>query len=267
MRAYGSIFKIRFINTLQYRTAAFAGVATQICFGLMYVFLFTAFYRQGNVPSDFTHLQMVSYLWLQQMFFAYFFPLDPNKNIVGQIEQGNICYELVRPMKLYNNWSVTLFAEKIAKTLLRFGPVLLFAILMPTGIGIELPASVGAFFLSLFNLVVSGMLIVAMNMVCYCMLFKTMSSLGIFSIYTTIASLLGGSMIPIPMMPVWAQKVLNFLPFRYTSDLTFRTYVGSIDITSALIQTAIQLAWLVFFVILGKLLMKRCLKKVEVQGG
>ena len=74
-------------------------------------------------------------------------------------------------------------------------------------------------------------------------------------------------MIPIPMMPVWAQKVLNFLPFRYTSDLTFRTYVGSIDITSALIQTAIQLAWLVFFVILGKLLMKRCLKKVEVQGG
>ena len=201
------------------------------------------------------------------MFFVYFFPLDSNKNMIAQIEQGNICYELVRPMKLYNNWSVTLFAEKVAKTVLRFLPVLVFAILMPTGYGIELPSSVGAFFLATFNLVVSGMLIVSMNMVCYCLLFKTMSSLGIFSIYSTIASLLGGSMIPIPIMPQWAQNILNFLPFRYTSDLTFRTYVGSIDIQSALIQTLIQIAWLVFFVILGKLLMKRCLKKVEVQGG
>jgi len=267
MRAYNSIFKIRFINTLQYRTAAFAGVATQICFGLMYVFLYTAFYNQGNAPSDLSQIQMVSYLWLQQMFFAYFFPLDQNKSMISQIEQGNICYELVRPMKLYNNWSVTLFAEKLAKTLLRVVPVAIFAILMPTGLGLELPASVGALFLSLFNLIVSGLLLVAMNMICYCLLFKTMSSLGIFSIYTTIASLLGGSMIPIPIMPQWMQTILNFLPFRYTADLTFRTYVGSIDIQSALIQTAIQIGWLVFFVILGKLLMNRCLKKVEVQGG
>ncbi|MBP3344728.1 MAG: ABC transporter permease [Clostridia bacterium] len=267
MKAYGSIFKIRFINSLQYRTAAFAGVLTQICFGLMYVFLFSAFYRQGNVPSDFTQLQMVSYLWLQQIFFAYFFPLDRNRNIVSQIEEGNICYEMVRPIKLYNNWSVSLYAEKVAKTLLRFIPVLLFAILMPTRLGIELPASVGAFFLSVFNLIVSGLLIVSMNMICYCALFKTMSSLGIFSIYTTIATLLGGSIIPIPMMPNWLQKALNFLPFRYTSDLTFRTYVGSIDIKTALIQTAIQVGWLIFFVILGRFLMKRCLKKVEVQGG
>ncbi|MBQ8908725.1 MAG: ABC transporter permease [Clostridia bacterium] len=267
MRAYASIFKIRFINTMQYRTAAYAGVITQICFGLMYVFLYLAFYKQGNIPENFTATQMVSFLWLQQMFFVYFFPIDQNKNIVGQIEQGNICYEMVRPMKLYNNWSVTLFAEKVAKTLLRFVPVLIFAILLPTGVGLELPASAGAFFLSLFNLIVSGLLIVAMNMVCYCLLFKTMSSLGIFSIYTTIASLLGGSLIPIPMMPGWIQNILNFLPFRYTSDLTFRTYVGSIDIQSALIQTAIQVGWLMLFVVLGKVLMNRCLKKVEVQGG
>ena len=267
MRAYGSIFKIRFINSLQYRTAAFAGVLTQICFGLMYIFLFTAFYKQGNVPSDFSKEQMVSYLWLQQMFFIYFWPFDNNKSIASQIEQGNICYELVRPIKLYNNWSVSLYAEKVAKTLLRFLPVLLFAILMPSSIGLGLPASVGALFLSIFNLIVSGLLIVAMSMICYCMLFKTMSSLGVFSIYSTIANLLGGGLIPIPMMPSWLQKILNFLPFRYTSDLTFRTYVGSIELKSALIQTLVQIAWLIFFVIIGRIFMKRCLKKVEVQGG
>lgn len=45
MRTYFSIFKLKFINSLQYRISAIAGTLTQICFGLMYVLLFTAFYK------------------------------------------------------------------------------------------------------------------------------------------------------------------------------------------------------------------------------
>ena len=69
------LFKIRFINTLQYRTAAFAGVLTQFAFGLLYILLFRAFYAQGNVPENFTLDQMTSYIWLQQMFFVLFYIL------------------------------------------------------------------------------------------------------------------------------------------------------------------------------------------------
>ena len=87
MRAYKSIFKIRFINTLQYRTAAIAGVLTQFAWGLMYIMLYKAFYSQGNIPDNFSLQQMVSYIWLQQMFFVYFATFDRNKEIIGQIEQ------------------------------------------------------------------------------------------------------------------------------------------------------------------------------------
>ena len=71
MKQYLSLFKIRFVNTLQYRTAAFAGLLTQGAFGLMYILLFKAFYAQGNVPDGFTVTQMMSYIWLQQIFFVF----------------------------------------------------------------------------------------------------------------------------------------------------------------------------------------------------
>lgn len=267
MRAYKSIFKIRFINTLQYRTAAIAGVLTQFAWGLMYIMLYKAFYSQGNIPDNFSLQQMVGYIWLQQMFFVYFATFDRNKEIIGQIEQGNICYEMVRPINLYANWFTTVYAEKISKTLLRFVPVLIFSILLPAGWGIGLPDSIWAFLLSIFNIVLGGMLTVALSLICYCLLFQTMSSLGVFSIFSTIASLLGGSLIPIPLTPVWFQKLLNFFPFRYISDLPFRTYVGSIPLTDALIQTGVQVTWVVLFMVLGNLYLKHNLKKVEVQGG
>ena len=98
-------------------------------------------------------------------------------------------------------------------------------------------------------------------------MFKTMSSIGIFSIVSTISSLFNGSMIPVPLLPNWFQKVLDFLPFRYINDLTFRTYVGSLSISEALVQTLIQIMWLIVFVLIGFFWLNKNLKKVEVQGG
>jgi len=267
MKSYKSIFKIRFINSLQYRTAAIAGIITQIAFGFMYIMLFKAFYAQGNVPSDFTESQMVSYIWLQQMFFALFLMAVKNNTIVLQIEQGNICYELVRPINLYSNWFATMYAENISKTLLRFIPVLIISILLPSGWGMGMPASFLAFMLFLVNLIIGAMIVIAVNMLCYCLMFKTMSSIGIFSILGTVSSLFNGSMVPIPLTPMWFQKLVNFLPFRYVNDLTFRTYIGSIPINEALIQTGIQALWLIVFVFLGNWWLNHNLKKVEVQGG
>lgn len=267
MKPYYSIFKIRAINSLQYRTAAIAGVITQCAFGLMYILLYKAFYSFGNAPSNFNEMQMISYLWLQQMFFGIFYVSIKNQNIILQIEQGNICYEMVRPINLYSNWFASLYADNVSKTLLRFIPVAIFAMLLPAGWGLGAPVSFAAFVIFLINLIVGSLLVVSMNMLCYCLMFKTMSSIGIFSIMATMSSIFNGSMIPLPLTPVWFQKFVNFLPFRYVNDLTFRTYVGSIAVGDAIGQTAIQIVWLIAFVFIGNLWLNKNLKKVEVQGG
>ncbi len=267
MKPYLAIFKNRFIGSMQYRVSALAGLLTQVCFGFMYVFLYTAFYEMGNVPENFTYDQMITYLWLQQAMFAYFGLFMHDKTITSSVVDGNISYELIRPINLYNKWYATLFSSRIAMTIMRMIPLVIIAFCLPQPYKMSLPASWGAFGLFIAEVVVAGFLVIGLSMLCYVLLFKTMTPNGTFAIFTTIGSFCSGALMPLPLMPETVQKVLNFLPFRYLNDLCFRTYVGSIDLKSSAIQLCIQLAWAVGIIALGKFLMHRNLKKVEVQGG
>lgn len=53
MKKYLSFFRIRFINGLQYRAAAYAGVATQFAWGTLELLAFAAFYprRPSRIPD------------------------------------------------------------------------------------------------------------------------------------------------------------------------------------------------------------------------
>ena len=107
----------------------------------------------------------------------------------------------------------------------------------------------------------------ALSMIIVYLTFKTQSAKGTQTIVNTLCSLLGGFYIPIPLMPQSLQNILNYLPFRYVIDLPFRIYIGNVDIKSALVFTLISLSWLIILVSLGKLLLKKALKKTVIQGG
>ncbi|MDR2559396.1 MAG: ABC transporter permease, partial [Oscillospiraceae bacterium] len=74
MKTYLSLFRIRFINGLQYRAAALAGLSTQFAWGFMEILAFSAFFRANPAafPMEFSHL--VSYIWIQQAFLALLMP-------------------------------------------------------------------------------------------------------------------------------------------------------------------------------------------------
>ena len=54
---------------------------------------------------------------------------------------------------------------------------------------------------------------------------------------------------------------------RYISDLSFRLLVGNIAIKEGLIGIIIQIIWIIIFIIAGRLIVKKSLKKVVLQGG
>ena len=116
MSSYFGIFKMSFKGELQYRMKAISGVATQFFWGIMYVYLYTAFMKGG--VENFTISQMASYIWLGQAFFAIRFITLP-KNIGQEITNGDVCYRFVRPISLYNNLYATSLGEKLSQTLLR----------------------------------------------------------------------------------------------------------------------------------------------------
>jgi ABC-2 type transport system permease protein len=68
-------------------------------------------------------------------------------------------------------------------------------------------------------------------------------------------------------MPLSLQKVVNWLPFRYTADFPFRVYSGSIAGEEALWGLLIQFVWIITLGVLGAWGFRQARKRIVLQGG
>ncbi|GFP77405.1 ABC transporter permease [Clostridium fungisolvens] len=267
MRGYISFFRIRFINGLQYRAAAYAGIITQFAWGFMYIMLYQAFYRSGakNLPMNFT--QLSSYIWLQQAFLALFMTWFLENDIFDLITSGNVAYELVRPLDLYNLWFSRSCANRLSKAILRCFPILFVAMILPEPYRFHLPVSIISAVLFFISMVVAFLLVVAYCMLIYIFTMYTVSPMGIRMVLVMLADFLSGGLVPLPLLPDWFTKYINFLPFASMQNTPFRIYSGSVSSVDALYRLILQFIWLLMLVGLGKIMIKKALKNVVVQGG
>lgn len=267
MRAYLSLFRIRFISSIQYRAAALAGISTQFAWGFMLIFSYKAFYRSnpGAFSMDFSHL--VSYIWLQQAFLNLFVNWIRDNDIIGAIRDGNISYELARPVGLYGKWYMQIAANRVARTLLRCFPLLIVAFILPEPIGLRLPPDLihAAGFLASMLLALG--VTTAYVLLVYSTAILTLSPYGLWVILMMLGDFLSGQLIPLTFFPGAARRVAELLPFAAMQNMPLRIYTGNITGTGILYGISFQCFWLLTLVTLGCLVMKKALTRVTVQGG
>lgn len=266
MKAYLSFVKLRIAIGLQYRFAAIAGIATQFFWGAMMLMMYNAYYKAGiDTPMEWHEL--VSYIWLGQAFLMLTRFSFVDSEIHDSIVTGQVSYEFVRPLNIYYYWYSKLLASKVASTLLRFAPIIIISIFLPSHYRLMAPASMEAFILFLVTLFLGLFLSLGLTMLIYSLMFFTTSSRGIFSIYGVVADFFAGGVIPIPFMPGVLRTICYALPFRLIMDLPFRIYVGNISIAEGIESIIIQLVWTLIVILAGNIIMKNATKKLVVQGG
>lgn len=267
MKKYMSFFRIRFIAGLQYRAAAWAGVATQFAWGGLNILMYRAFYQSGaNVfPMPFESLS--SYLWLQQALLSLFMAWYFDNEIFDNIVSGNIAYELCRPCDIYNMWFTKNAAVRVSRMVLRCLPILVFAAFLPKPYNISLPAGIFSFVLFLISAFLGMLVLISFSMLIHISAFYTISPVGMRILATSVTEFFAGAIIPIPFFPESFQKVMYALPFASIQSTPFLIYTGYINGTDAVKSIALQLFWLCLMFALGRILMKRALRKTVVQGG
>ena len=267
MKKYLSFFKISFANTIQYRGAAVAGIVTQLFWGFMEIMLFRAFYEadKNAFPMEFSAL--CSYIWLQQAFLTLFMIWFFDLKIFKQIQDGGIGYELTRPLEIYDMWFASNAAQRMAKATLRCIPVLLIACLLPSPYGLVAPSSIYSFVVFLISMALAFLTVLEFCMLVYITTFYTLSPYGVRIIVTSVTELLTGALIPIPFLPGWMQNILRFTPFYSMQNLPYRIYSEDIWGAEAFRAIIVQAVWVVILITIGKLWMKRALKRVVIQGG
>ena len=119
MRPFFSMLKIRFINSMQYRAAAWAGVMTQFFWGFMELLLYLTLSRENPAAFTMTLPQLTSYLWLRQAFFAMFLLWSVDNDILDMIMNGDVAYEVIRPVSLYSLWFARNLGSRTSKVALR----------------------------------------------------------------------------------------------------------------------------------------------------
>lgn len=267
MRKYLSFFRIRFLAGLQYRAAAWAGIATQFAWGGMTILMFRAFYMENPRSFPMTFPELSSYIWLQQAFLAMFMTWFYDNDIFESIQSGSVAYELCRPCDLYSMWFAKNMAIRLSRVVLRCGPVLLAAAFLPKPYGVSLPGSAACAVLFPVSLVLGFLVLVAFSMLIYISAFYTLSPVGIRILATSTMEFFAGAVIPIPFFPEWLQPLMNALPFASMQNTPFLVYSGHLSPNQAMSRMGMQAVWLAALLVLGRYWMGKALKKTVVQGG
>ncbi|MCK9861239.1 ABC-2 family transporter protein [Paenibacillus sp. ATY16] len=267
MNTYLSVWKLRFVSGLQYRTAAIAGMATQLFFGFVFIMVYVAFYAHSSAQPSMSLEQLATYIWLQQIFLAFVMLWFRDNEIFNLITSGNIAYELCRPCGIYSFWYAKLLAQRLASAILRCVPILLVAFLLPKPYNLTMPPTATTFALFVVTLLLGLAVNIAISMFIYISVFWTMSPVGSTLVIAVIGEFLAGMIIPVPLMPSWMQAITYALPFRWTADFPFRVYSGQIPQSEAVWGILIQVVWLAALILLGRWCLKRALRQVVVQGG
>lgn len=252
---------------MQYRAAAWAGVATQFAWGAMTLLMFWAFYQNGENSFPMTFAALSSYIWLQQAFLAMFMTWFYDNDIFRAITSGSIAYELCRPVDLYSMWFIKNMATRLSRVVLRCLPILVVAAFLPEPFNIGLPASLFSGVAFLISMVLGFLVLVAFSMLIYISAFYTLSPMGIRILATSCLEFFVGGVIPLPFFPKGWQMVLYALPFASMQNTPFLIYTGHLSVAASVGSIALQAMWLLILLIVGKMLMNRALKKVVVQGG
>jgi ABC-2 type transport system permease protein len=262
-RGYGAIFSARFRMLLQYRAAAVAGFGTQLFWGLIRVMIFTAFYASSAHTQPMSLPETITYLWLVQAMFAMV-PWSVDSEVRALIRSGTVAYEMLRPLDLYTLWYSRGIASRLAPTTLRAVPMFLVAIPF---FGMGLPPSFGSGLGWLLTTFAALLLSSAVSTLVVISMLFTISGDGIARFVPPIIFALSGMLLPLPLMPRWAQGTLNFLPFRDLADVPFRVYMGHIPFHQLGPVLLHQVAWLIALILLGRALLARATHRMVVQGG
>lgn len=262
MKTYLAIIKCRLFALLQYRVAVVAGMLTQIFWGIVNIMILSAFYREEQTSSPLSLQQAINFIWMGQALLQLI-PWSIDKELEAQIKNGNVAYELVRPINLYWLWFTRSLTMRIIPTAIRCFPIFLAAGFL----GLSRPASIASAGLFAGSLIFSTLLSTAITTTVVISLFWTLSGEGIQRLLPHLTVLLTGIVVPLPLFPAWMQTFLSLQPFRGILDIPIRFYNGIIPPQEAVYYLGFQLVWAVVFIVCGKLFLRFAMKRIELQGG
>jgi ABC-2 type transport system permease protein len=233
------------------------------------VFLWRAIYdalaENGQTTvAGYTYDEMVAYYLLTQVSRAFSSMPGLASSVALQIRNGEIKKYLVQPVDLIGFLLLSRTAHKLVYYVVAAGPfALVFFLCRGFFPGWPEPSVLLAF---LASLVMSFLLGFFMEAALGMLGFWFLEVSSLLFVYMLFTFFLSGHMFPIDMLGRWAPLV-EAVPLQYLAYFPAAVFLGKIQGADLAWGLLIQLAWVVFFIVLCRVIFKVGVKHYSGYGG
>ena len=263
VRAYVQIATKSFQRQLAYRAANLAGIATNGFFGLIYVSIYIALFRERGSVGGLSLQDTITYAVLTQSLLMTMSAFG-NHELSDNILRGDIVTDLSRPVDVYFYWAARDIGRATYYLIFRGIPTFLVGLVL---FRVSLPASPMALVWFLISVYAGILTSFAFRFPVSSLAFWTSDARGPYNLATTVIMFFSGFIVPLPFFPAPLRAVTRALPFEALANLPVDCYLGRVDgaaLAPILIRQAI---WLVALVLIGRSVLRVMSRRLSIHGG
>jgi ABC-2 type transport system permease protein len=237
------------------------------------IFLWHAvFQARGDEPlAGYRYNQFVAYYLLTMVSRAFSSMPGLSSGVAKQIRQGEIKKYLIQPVDMLGFLLLARVAHKLAYYSVAIGPFALVFFLcrgyfhdLPSDAATQNLTTAAAFVATLIMAFLLGFFLeAAMGLVGFWWL-----EIGsLLFVYMLFSFFLSGHMFPIDMLPEPWRTVVDLLPLQYLAYFPAAVFLGKVTGLALLKHLAIEAGWIVFFMVVSRVLYLRGVQRFSGFGG
>jgi ABC-2 type transport system permease protein len=263
MTLFWHLVRLSFKQQLAYRLALWAGLATNLFFGLLRAVLLIALYAGRPEVNNLTIQGAVTYVGLTQSMIA-FLTLFGSMDLMNTIYTGAIGADLLRPVSFYFYWLGRDFGKSVVNLV---GRGVIFLLIYNLFFPIQLPGPLDQWLVLAVSLILSWLVSFTWRYLVNLAAFWTPDARGILRIAFTLSQFLSGFVMPLRLLPDWFSTLVQYTPFPAMVNTPVEVYLGTL--TGARLGQALwlQLVWFLLLAGLSALVYRAGVRRLVIQGG
>lgn len=260
LSAYVAVAGATYRRYSTYRMATFAYMLETSVASMIQAFVLLAAVRTIGSAADLTPREAATFAFLSgtiQLAMWVTAPLE----LDGRIRTGDVIVDLQRPVDFQAWWYAHETGRAVHALLTRGLVPYLFGVLVLDIVVPDSPATLGLFAVSLalgFTVAYAWRFLVGLSG------FWMLDTRGMHSLAGAVVTFSSGALLPLSLLPDRLGDVIRVLPFAAVIQTPFEVFTGS---RASLPALGSQAAWAVVLLVLGRVVLRRAIAKVVVQGG
>lgn len=261
LKKWFAFFLIYFKDGLAYRVNGVIWILTDAFTMFTMPLVWTSAMGPGGV-AGFSKGDIVKY-YLAMLMVSGFVVCHFMWELSMEIKDGQFSAQLVRPISVYQVY----FIRNLSWRLIRMSLCVPFLLLFMWFYRDSLQGTQFYWGWQFWSSLILGHLLsfTTVMMLGFIALFVE-EAMALFELYYFPMLFLSGQVVPVAMLPVWAQTLAKYLPFYYTTNLPVDIGIGRVNDTTALSGMAVQLLYITLTFGVSKVLWAKGLRQFSGVG-